>query len=87
METKKDETNYESVRYIYAQLADSRYFNYSLSNEEFDLLETKGNVIAVGRSGTGKTTCALLRLFFKEMNKNFQIQKNVFLTASPVLIA
>ena len=41
----------------------------------------------IGRSGTGKTTCALLRLFFKEMNDHLKVQKNVFLTASPVLIS
>jgi len=28
---------------------------------------TSGNVLVIGRSGTGKTTCALLRLFAMEM--------------------
>ena len=58
-----------------------------MSPAEYDVLETKGNLIVIGRSGTGKTTCALLRLFFKELNNMEKTQKNVFLTASPVLIA
>ena len=41
----------------------------------------------IGRSGTGKTTCGLLRLFFKELSSEVKFQKNVFLTASSELIS
>lgn len=62
----------------------------------------KGNSIIIGRSGTGKTTCALLRLFSLETlykikstdhgkftSKDVFMEskmKNVLLTASPYLI-
>jgi len=35
-----------------------------------------GNVLAIGRSGTGKTTCAVLRLFSIEML--FKIRVSLF---------
>ena len=38
-------------------------FTYKLSKQEKQVIELKGNVVVIGRSGTGKTTCALLRLF------------------------
>lgn len=65
IEVKKDDSNYDSVRYIYKRLAENALFNYSLSESEYDVLESRGNLIVIGRSGTGKTTCALLRLFFR----------------------
>lgn len=68
IEVKKDDTNYDSVRYIYKDLTENSYLNYSLSPSEYEVLESRGNLIVIGRSGTGKTTCALLRLLFKELN-------------------
>lgn len=41
-------------------------FAYHLSSQEREIIELKGNIIIIGRSGTGKTTCALLRLFSLE---------------------
>lgn len=75
------------MRYIYRELANSQHFSYELSPSEYEVLEAKGNLIVIGRSGTGKTTCALLRLFFKEINNSKKLQRNVFLTASSTLIS
>jgi ABC-type lipoprotein export system ATPase subunit len=36
---------------------------FKLSEEEEQTVGDNSNVIAIGRSGTGKTTCALMRLF------------------------
>ena len=44
-----------------------------LTNEQKNIIELKGNLLVVGRSGTGKTTCAMLRLFSIEML--FRIRK------------
>ena len=38
-----------------------------MTEEEKTLIGEAGNILAIGRSGTGKTTCALLRLFATEM--------------------
>jgi len=38
-----------------------------LTDEQRKIIGTPGNVIALGRSGTGKTTCAILRLFASEV--------------------
>ena len=42
-------------------------FKIRLTPEEKDVIGTSGNVLAIGRSGTGKTTCAILRLFSMEI--------------------
>jgi len=39
----------------------------NLTDEEREVIGAPGNVLVVGRSGTGKTTCAILRLFSIEM--------------------
>ena len=41
-------------------------FNIRLTDQEESLISSPGNVMAIGRSGTGKTTCAMLRLFAVE---------------------
>ncbi|CAG9320671.1 unnamed protein product [Blepharisma stoltei] len=72
-----------------------------LTDEELELISTPGNVLTIGRSGTGKTTCSLLRMFSAEILFRYKMQKNkklkaedidnplplhfVFATASPVL--
>lgn len=40
------------------------------------MIGENGNVIVIGRSGTGKTTCAVLRLFAIEML--FKIRLSLF---------
>eukprot|EP00825_Cyclidium_porcatum_P021771 TRINITY_DN24176_c0_g1_i2.p1 TRINITY_DN24176_c0_g1~~TRINITY_DN24176_c0_g1_i2.p1 ORF type:complete len:233 (-),score=36.35 TRINITY_DN24176_c0_g1_i2:115-813(-) len=42
-------------------------FRIQLTNEEMEAIGQSGNVLVIGRSGTGKTTCCILRLFSMEM--------------------
>lgn len=42
-------------------------FKIRMTPEEKNVVGQNGNVLALGRSGTGKTTCALLRLFATEI--------------------
>ena len=49
-------------------------FRIKLTEQERDLIGTPGNVLAIGRSGTGKTTCALLRLFASEVLFKYRSQ-------------
>lgn len=42
-------------------------FKIKLTEEEQNVVGAPGNLLVIGRSGTGKTTCALLRLFAMEM--------------------
>lgn len=42
-------------------------FKIKLTPEEKAVIGQSGNVLALGRSGTGKTTCAILRLFSMEI--------------------
>ena len=36
---------------------------FKLSEEECEVVGENSNLIVIGRSGTGKTTCALMRMF------------------------
>ena len=38
-----------------------------MTEEEQTVIGSSGNVMVIGRSGTGKTTCAVLRLFAIDM--------------------
>ena len=42
-------------------------FAIKLTEEEKAVVGATGNLLVIGRSGTGKTTCAILRLFAMEM--------------------
>jgi hypothetical protein len=42
-------------------------FKIQLTNQEKDVIGSAGNLLVLGRSGTGKTTCAVLRLFATEI--------------------
>lgn len=42
-------------------------FKIRLTDEQQELIGSGGNLLAIGRSGTGKTTCSLLRLFSAEI--------------------
>ena len=54
-------------RHLMERIESIPRFNVFLSDEERDLICTASSVLAIGRSGTGKTTCILLRLFIQEM--------------------
>mmetsp|Transcript_32024 Transcript_32024/g.31728 ORF Transcript_32024/g.31728 Transcript_32024/m.31728 type:complete len:346 (-) Transcript_32024:5401-6438(-) len=49
-------------------------FRIKLTEEQEDLIGTPGNVLAIGRSGTGKTTCSVLRLFSSEVVFRYRSQ-------------
>lgn len=54
---------------------------FKLSEEEEDVVGDNSNLIVIGRSGTGKTTCALMRMFaieiiFKNMAAKTIIQSS-----------
>jgi ABC-type lipoprotein export system ATPase subunit len=38
-------------------------FKFALTIQQRNVLYRSGNLIIMGRSGTGKTTCAMLRLY------------------------
>lgn len=48
-----------------------------LTEEEINVIGQPGNVIVIGRSGTGKTTCAVLRLFAMEILFHIRVQMMV----------
>ncbi len=35
----------------------------NITTEQLEVIGEPGNVLCLGRSGTGKTTCAVLRMF------------------------
>lgn len=47
-----------------------------MTDQEKNVIGENGNVLVIGRSGTGKTTCAVLRLFAIEML--FKIRISLF---------
>lgn len=69
-------------------------FKIKLTDEEKSVVGSNGNVLALGRSGTGKTTCAILRLFSMELlfkyrlalarNKHASILKDTRFSADDV---
>ena len=50
-------------------------FKIDLSEEEIDIIGNEGNVLAIGRSGTGKTTCSVLRILAMEFLFRFKYKK------------
>ncbi|KAL4500493.1 hypothetical protein ABPG72_003444 [Tetrahymena utriculariae] len=48
--------------------------NLKLTQEEINVIGQQGNVLVIGRSGTGKTTSALLRLFAMEILFHIRVQ-------------
>ncbi len=51
--------------------------NFFLSLTEKSIIKEKNNLILCGRSGTGKTTCILYKMFFSLMNYNILIQEKI----------
>ena len=66
--------NAESCKWLVSFLEKIPNFRLKLTEEEKSLIGESGNILAIGRSGTGKTTCALLRLFATEIL--FKVQSN-----------
>lgn len=42
-------------------------FRIKLTDEQNDTVSSQGNIVILGRSGTGKTTCAILRMFASDL--------------------
>ena len=59
--------DFQSAKTLVELLTKIPNFKVNLTEQEKDVIGENGNVLAIGRSGTGKTTCAVLRLFSIEM--------------------
>jgi hypothetical protein len=59
--------DFESSARLVNLLEKMKNLKLKLTSEEKRLIGQNGNVLAIGRSGTGKTTCCVLRLFSQEM--------------------
>ncbi|KAL4454352.1 hypothetical protein ABPG74_012309 [Tetrahymena malaccensis] len=60
-------TDFQSASFLVDLLKNVTNLNIKLTDEERNAIGSEGNTIVIGRSGTGKTTCALLRLFTFEL--------------------
>jgi type IV secretory pathway VirB4 component len=47
-------------------LKNAPFFKLKFSDEERDIIGSDDNTVVIGRSGTGKTTCTILRMFSME---------------------
>lgn len=72
----KDYIDFSSANNLIGLLKKIPSFKIKLTNEERHVLGQNGNVLVVGRSGTGKTTTAVFRLFATEML--FHIRQHIF---------
>ena len=59
--------DFKSAKTLVELLSKIPNFKVNLTEQEKDVIGENGNVLVIGRSGTGKTTCAVLRLFAIEM--------------------
>jgi hypothetical protein len=59
--------DFQSAKTLVELLTKIPNFRVELTEQEKDVIGENGNVLVIGRSGTGKTTCAVLRLFAIEM--------------------
>ncbi|KAL4500498.1 hypothetical protein ABPG72_003449 [Tetrahymena utriculariae] len=60
-------SDFQSASFLVDLLKNVTNLNIKLTDEERNAIGSEGNTIVIGRSGTGKTTCALLRLFTFEI--------------------
>ncbi|EAS04216.2 hypothetical protein TTHERM_00298270 (macronuclear) [Tetrahymena thermophila SB210] len=60
-------SDFQSASVLVDLLKNVTNLNIKLTDEERNAIGSEGNTIVIGRSGTGKTTCALLRLFTFEL--------------------
>jgi flagellar biosynthesis GTPase FlhF len=68
--------DFQSAKSLVELLTKIPNFNINLTEQEKDVIGENGNVLVIGRSGTGKTTCAILRLFSIEML--FKIRLSIY---------
>ena len=68
--------DFQSAKVLVELLTKIPNFKINLTEQEKDVIGENGNVLAIGRSGTGKTTCAVLRLFSIEML--FKIRVSIY---------
>jgi Lhr-like helicase len=59
--------DFQSAKSLVELLTKIPNFKVNLTPQEKNVIGENGNVLVIGRSGTGKTTCAVLRLFSIEM--------------------
>lgn len=55
--------DFQSAKNLVDLLQKIPNFRITLTEEEKNVIGQNGNVMVIGRSGTGKTTCAVMRLF------------------------
>ena len=55
--------DFESAKSLVELLTKIPNFRVKLKKKKKNVIGENGNVMVIGRSGTGKTTCAVLRLF------------------------
>lgn len=63
----KKYVDFQSAKNLVDLLQKIPNFRIKLTEEEKNVIGENGNVMVIGRSGTGKTTCAVMRLFAIEM--------------------
>ena len=67
VEVIRDKANFENASQIVGFLQKVPNFKIKLTTEQNTVVGQANNIVALGRSGTGKTTCAILRLFAMEI--------------------
>jgi hypothetical protein len=67
--------DFESTARLVQLLEKIPNFKIKLTEEERRVIGQAGNVLALGRSGTGKTTCAVLRLFAQDLLFKIRVTK------------
>lgn len=72
-DTIKDKANFKNASQIVEFLKKIPNFRIKLTDEQNAVVGQAENVVALGRSGTGKTTCAILRLFAMEILFKFRM--------------
>lgn len=72
----KKYVDFNSAKNLVELLRKIPNFRIKLTDEEKNVVGQNGNVMVIGRSGTGKTTCAVLRLFAIEMLFKIRVSLN-----------
>ena len=62
-ELNTDKSFYMNAKYFTELLTKIPNFKVKLTEEQLKVIGSPGNVTLIGRSGTGKTTVSILRLF------------------------
>lgn len=75
-EILKKYVDFNSAKNLVELLKKIPNFKIKLTEEEKNVVGENGNVMVIGRSGTGKTTCAVLRLFAIEMLFKIRVSLN-----------